>query len=559
MGEDVQEQAEGGTSAANLPVSAPSAPPPSPVVQREEVLEEEVEEQAEVGIEKQHLQAPPDDGIIHRLCDECEGEHSEEKREKKDREIIQTQAEISGVSGEDFNKNPFKSVPLNKLPDPRQNQPLASEGLPNLSNKNVSGLLITKKAPTILPEQSETNKNQDKEEGSLVAQASRSAITCVEIDQNKIGQVLSELQTTSFVALCEEMQLLYQVLLNQQLTCKDQIEQRIAIEQQPQIIKQLQEQLRQVNRQIWDFRIAAKPDPTEEDYTRMAAEFRSQYEASYTPEQIKIIQNLVGLKPAYITGFYDENTATGVFGWQVYYRRSLYPDLPADGVVGQETLTAMVAELRKKNRAAADILAQANSSGSNQPALKPPPQRPNPSEIERENQRTRPPGTNEDQCPTKHPGLRICDTLSAVVLQRYEPYNQNYRRFAEAGKGPFGRYMYRSRNAALNKVKQITNSYINPDPYYWRDGASTNAGVCPGEGKHFAIHDKRRERGDTYVSAVLSCPCCESPQGNKIDLYALGPHDTLFEPVAEGDRQTPIGEEVSSQAWESDKRELFTS
>jgi hypothetical protein len=75
--ENSQEQAEGETSAANFPVFAPSAPPPeNPIlspfsllqtdglgeqetVQREEVsVGEEEKERFEVGIQKQHLQAP---------------------------------------------------------------------------------------------------------------------------------------------------------------------------------------------------------------------------------------------------------------------------------------------------------------------------------------------------------------------------------------------------------------------------------------------------------------------------------------------------------------------
>ena len=94
--ENSQEQAEGGTSAANISVFAPSMSPPpensivSPFSLRqtggwgqEETIqrEEEVEEQREVGIQKQQLQAPPDDGIVQRLCDECEGELAE-KEEK---------------------------------------------------------------------------------------------------------------------------------------------------------------------------------------------------------------------------------------------------------------------------------------------------------------------------------------------------------------------------------------------------------------------------------------------------------------------------------------------
>lgn len=114
----------------------------------EEVGEEEVEQQGEVGIQEQHLQAPPDDGKIQRLCDECAAEKSEEK----DREIIQTKAEIPGISGENFNKNLFKPVPLNKQSHTGQNSLLPSGGLPNFLNKNVSGLLLTKKVPTPLPQ-----------------------------------------------------------------------------------------------------------------------------------------------------------------------------------------------------------------------------------------------------------------------------------------------------------------------------------------------------------------------------------------------------------------------
>ncbi len=60
--ETIQRQGE---SAAQIPTFAPSTPPPT--VQREEVGEEEVEEQREVGIQqKQQLQAPPHDGTIQR-------------------------------------------------------------------------------------------------------------------------------------------------------------------------------------------------------------------------------------------------------------------------------------------------------------------------------------------------------------------------------------------------------------------------------------------------------------------------------------------------------------
>ncbi len=92
------------------------------------------------------MDSSPQPGTIQRLCDEC----GAEKQEEKDREIIQTKEEISRVNSENINRNIFKPVPLNKLPNTRQNQPLVEEGSPNLSNKNVSGLLVTKKAPTAL-------------------------------------------------------------------------------------------------------------------------------------------------------------------------------------------------------------------------------------------------------------------------------------------------------------------------------------------------------------------------------------------------------------------------
>ncbi len=196
------------------------------------------------------------------------------------------------------------------------------------------------------------------------------------------------------------------------------------------------------------------------------------------------------------------------------------------------------------------------------PTLKPRPQRPsqpsNQSEREGENQRTSPPSDNEDLCAKKYPGLRLCDTLRELRLQRYERYNQSYRRFAEAGKGPFGRYMYRNRNAALEKVKQITGVYTNPSPFYWRDGTESDSGPCPGEGEHWAIHDSRRRRGDTYIAAVLSCPCCEEP-GRSVFLYSLGPHDSMFEPIAQADRQMPLGEPVVSVSSERQKTSILAS
>ncbi len=114
--ENSQEQAEGETSAANVSVFAPSMSPPpensilSPfsfrqtggwgqqeTLQREEVAEEEVEEQQEVGIQKQQLEAPPDDGTIQRLCAECEGELAD----KEEKEPIQAKLTV-GEAGDKY-------------------------------------------------------------------------------------------------------------------------------------------------------------------------------------------------------------------------------------------------------------------------------------------------------------------------------------------------------------------------------------------------------------------------------------------------------------------------
>ena len=53
-----------GYNAGNIPLFAPSTPPP---MQREELGGEEVEEQGEVGIQEQQLQAPPNDGTIQQV------------------------------------------------------------------------------------------------------------------------------------------------------------------------------------------------------------------------------------------------------------------------------------------------------------------------------------------------------------------------------------------------------------------------------------------------------------------------------------------------------------
>ncbi|MCP2729521.1 eCIS core domain-containing protein [Limnofasciculus baicalensis] len=110
--ENSQEQAEGETSAANISVFAPSAPPlensilspfsllqtdglgEQETVQREEVsVGEEEKEGFEVGIEKQQRQASPDDGTIQRLCAECEGELAE----KEEKEPIQAKLTVGEV------------------------------------------------------------------------------------------------------------------------------------------------------------------------------------------------------------------------------------------------------------------------------------------------------------------------------------------------------------------------------------------------------------------------------------------------------------------------------
>jgi hypothetical protein len=185
------------------------------------------------------------------------------------------------------------------------------------------------------------------------------------------------------------------------------------------------------------------------------------------------------------------------------------------------------------------------------PALKPRPQRPsqssNQSEPERENQGNRRPSSNENLCATKYPGLRLCDELRERILQRYQHYNRAYQYLAVGGRGPFGRYIYGSKEAALRVVKQV-NGYPNPDPFYIDTKGSevSDAGVCPGEGEHLAVRDQRRDnRGEeSYLASILSCPCCEQP-GREISLYALGPHDIMFPPRRRADLSTPADEQVA--------------
>ena len=55
---------------------------------------------------RQYIQAPPLDGRIQRLCDECGAE--KEKEEEKQPEIIQTKAEIS--EAKDYTQNTFSSI-----------------------------------------------------------------------------------------------------------------------------------------------------------------------------------------------------------------------------------------------------------------------------------------------------------------------------------------------------------------------------------------------------------------------------------------------------------------
>jgi peptidoglycan hydrolase-like protein with peptidoglycan-binding domain len=89
------------------------------------------------------------------------------------------------------------------------------------------------------------------------------------------------------------------------------------------------------------------------DRTRWQAtvtQFDRRFRANYSREQIIVIQGLVGASP---DGTYGEETAQKVYQWQKNHR---VPN--PDGLVGDVTRRAMVAQLRGTNPAAADILSQ---------------------------------------------------------------------------------------------------------------------------------------------------------------------------------------------------------
>jgi hypothetical protein len=76
--------------------------------------------------------------------------------------------------------------------------------------------------------------------------------------------------------------------------------------------------------------------------------FQEQFAANYSREQIIVIQRLVGATP---DGNYGEETAQKVYQWQ---QNNRVPN--PDGLVGDITHRAMVAQLRTTNTAAVDIL-----------------------------------------------------------------------------------------------------------------------------------------------------------------------------------------------------------
>ncbi|HBE19681.1 MAG TPA: hypothetical protein DEG17_14350 [Cyanobacteria bacterium UBA11149] len=160
----IQAQLEGGAefsyNGASLPTYAPSTPPENSVlrpfdsigadglgeetIQREEVLESE-KERSEIGIQKQHLAAPPDDGTIQRKCDECAAEDSAAKSEQKQTGSIQTQAEISPLSAPDFNEYSFKTTVESRGTEILSPKRLPSKASDILVNNELSDLSITKR------------------------------------------------------------------------------------------------------------------------------------------------------------------------------------------------------------------------------------------------------------------------------------------------------------------------------------------------------------------------------------------------------------------------------
>jgi peptidoglycan hydrolase-like protein with peptidoglycan-binding domain len=82
-------------------------------------------------------------------------------------------------------------------------------------------------------------------------------------------------------------------------------------------------------------------------------QFDQRFRANYSREQIIVIQRLVGASP---DGTYGEETAQKVYQWQQNHR---VPN--PDGLVGDVTRRAIVAQLRGTNPAAADILSQENA------------------------------------------------------------------------------------------------------------------------------------------------------------------------------------------------------
>ncbi len=159
--ENSQEQREVGTSAGNISVFAPSTPPPeNPIlspfsllqtdglgeqetIQREEVsVGEEEKEGFEVGIQKQQLEAPPDDGTIQRLCDECGAEKEEEKLP----ETIQAQVEISETK--DYTQNTFESIRGDKETYIWQPKSIGKLDAKILARNQQSELSITKAKPS---------------------------------------------------------------------------------------------------------------------------------------------------------------------------------------------------------------------------------------------------------------------------------------------------------------------------------------------------------------------------------------------------------------------------
>ncbi|MCP2729015.1 eCIS core domain-containing protein [Limnofasciculus baicalensis] len=175
--ENSQEQAEGETSAANISVFTPSTPPlensilspfsllktdglgEQETVQREEVsVGDEEKEGFEVGIQKQHLQASPDDGTIQRLCAECEGELAD----KEEKEPIQAKLTV-GEPGDKYEQeaDAVAAQVVEKINAPQTQEPVQRQS--ELGGASVPNITVMRRGESGIG--GESTVTEDVEQG----------------------------------------------------------------------------------------------------------------------------------------------------------------------------------------------------------------------------------------------------------------------------------------------------------------------------------------------------------------------------------------------------------